>query len=315
MAVERTPTRTRKQVLVYGANGVRGGAVVRRLLGDGYAVRAIARDPGTSPWRSRAGVGTVAADLDDLASLERANAGMDAVVFHLPLVYDRALAVRYARRAVEAARNAGVGRLVYQGNIAIPKEPTDVAAFEIDREAAATVLGGGVPATVLRPTVYMDNLLGPWTAPGIVGAGVVAYPIPAEAVTSWLSASDAAALVSAALERPELAGRTIAIGGPEALDGDAVAERLTAALGRPVRYQAIPLDAFAAGLAAVVGEHAAAEIAKSYRWDSERGDGRRNVVEPDPLLAALPIRLTPLDAWARAQEWAAVGGESAASAA
>ena len=313
MSVERA--RTQKRVLVYGANGVRGGAVVRRLLGDGYAVRAITRDPAASPWRGQAGVETVAADLDEPASLERASAGVDAVVFHLPLVYDRALAARYARRAVDAARNAGVGRLVYQGNLAVPEEPTDVAAFEIDREAAAIVLGGGVPATALRPTVYMDNLLGPWTAPGIVGAGVVAYPIPAEAAASWLGADDAAALVSAALNRPQLAGRTIAIGGPEALTGDDVAARLGAGLDRPLRYQAIPLDAFEAGLAAAVGEHAAAEIAKSYRWDAERGDGRRNVVDPAPLLAALPVHLTPLDAWARAQHWPSAATPPAATAA
>jgi len=72
-----------------------------------------------------------------------------------------------------------------------------------------------------------------------------------------------------------------------------------------VRYQAIPLDAFEAGLRDAFGAQAATEIAKLYRWDAQRGDGRRNAVDPGPLRAALPIRLTPLGEWAGRQDWAA----------
>jgi len=296
----------RLRVLVYGATGVRGGPVARRLLDAGHRVRVLARDEAKAAgWRAR-GAEVAVGDLGDRESLARASAGVDAVCLHLPLVYDRALAAGFVRNAVGAARAAAVRRLIFQGNNRYPAEPTDVAGFEIDRDAVATVLASGIPSVVLRPTAYMDNFLGPWTAPGIVGGGVVAYPIPAATPVAWLAAEDAAAFVAAALERPDLAGQTFDLGGPEPLTGDEVAERFAAHLGRPVRYQAIPLDAFEQGLQAAVGEQAGTEIAKLYRWDAERGDTGRNAVDPAPALAELPVRLTTLAQWIGRQDWAAV---------
>ena len=303
--MEQELVQDRMRVLVYGANGVRGGAVVRRLLARGHAVRAVARDPGASRWLGTPGVEVVAADLADRSSVERASDGIDAVFLQLPLVYDRGLAEAYVRNAVGAAAAAGARRLVHQGNSRPPAEATDVAGFEIDRAAAQIVLGGGVPATVLRPTVYMDNLLGPWTAPGIVNDGVLAYPIPATTPTAWLSADDAAALVVAALEREEPVRETLDVGGPEALTGDEAAERLGQALGRPVRYLALPIDAFEDGLRAALGPETGSAVAATYRWDADHGDGRRNVVDPAPLVALLGAPLTPLAEWASAQAWPA----------
>lgn len=299
-----TTEQARRRVLVYGASGVRGTPVARRLLAAGYTVRVLARDEAKAEGWRRQGAEVALGDLGDRASLERASAGVDAGFLHLPLVYDRALAGGFVRNAVAAARATGVGRLVFQGNNTYPAEPTAAAGFEIDRDAVAAVLGSGIPSLALRPTIYMDNLLGPWTAPGIVGGGVVAYPIPAETEVAWLSADDAASVVVAALDRTDLAGVAFDLGGPQLLTGGDVAARFAAHLGRPVRYQPIPLDAFEQGIKAAVGEQAGTEIAKLYRWDAERGDGRRNAVDPAPLLAELPVRLTTLAQWIDRQDWA-----------
>lgn len=154
----------------------------------------------------------------------------------------------------------------------------------------------------------MDNFAGPWTAPRIVRDGVLAYPIPATDRTAYVSADNAAAAAVAALGREDLDGATLDLAGPESLTGDEAAERFGRVLDRPVRYQPIPLDAFERGLASAVGEVAAREIVKLYRWDAEQGDGRRNEVDPGPLLAQLPIGLTPLDAWITARpEFSEVG--------
>lgn len=135
------------------------------------------------------------------------------------------------------------------------------------------------------------------TAPAIGGEGVVAYPIPAEARTAFVSADDAAALAVAAIGRADLDGATFDLAGPEVLTGNDVAASFAAALGRAVRYQAIPLDRFEAGLRPAVGEAAAREIVAMYRWDAERSDGGRNEVDSVPSLAALPTRLTSFAEW------------------
>lgn len=298
--------RESEPILVYGAGGTRGGPVARRLLAEGQPVRVLARAPaGAEGWRRR-GAEFVTGDLADRASLDRAHAGVGAVFFHLPVMYDVALAAAYVRNAAAAARAAGVRALVFEGNTQIPDEPTEVAAFEIERAAAARLFADGPPTVVLRPTMYMDNFAAAWMAPGIVQNGIVAYPLPAAAEAAWIAADDAAALAIAALRRPELAGRVVEIGGPEALTGDAIAARFAAALGRPVRYEAIALDDFERGLNASFGAPTGTDITAQFRWYEDRGTTRRVTVDMAPVLADLPVHLTPLAEWIAGHDWTAL---------
>ena len=104
--------------LVTGASGYIGGRLVPRLLDRGYAVRALARNPGKLdqvPWRDRAEV--VRGDLTDADSLVAAFDGVDVVYY---LVHSMGTSpdfvdaeARSARNVVAAARRAGVRRLVY----------------------------------------------------------------------------------------------------------------------------------------------------------------------------------------------------------
>lgn len=279
-------------MLVYGAMGTRGGPVASRLLAEGRPVRVITRNPARAEAWHRDGAEVVAGDLADRGSLERASAGVDAVFFHLPVIYDVELALGYARNAVEAAGAAGARHLVFEGNMQVPAE--------------TYLLGSGLPTVVLRPTIYMDNLAGPWTAPGIVDGGVLAYQLPADAEAAWLSAEDAAALAIAALKRPDLAGRGFDIGGPETLGGETVAARFAEALDRPVRYEPIPLGDFERGLNAALGAPTGTEITKQYRWYEDQGTTRRVTADMAPVLAELPVRLTPLTEWIRARDWTAL---------
>jgi uncharacterized protein YbjT (DUF2867 family) len=61
-------------VVVAGATGLQGGAVVRHLLDDGWRVRALSRKPGAKPAQRLAGLGAevIGADMADLATLRPA---------------------------------------------------------------------------------------------------------------------------------------------------------------------------------------------------------------------------------------------------
>ena len=90
----------------------------------------------------------------------------------------------------------------------------------------------------------------------------------------------------AGLQRPELAGRSFDIGGPEALTGEEIAGVLAKVLGRSMHYHALSLADFAAGLNAGLGGRIGDEIAACYAWLAQNqaalvGDMR-------PTLAALP---------------------------
>ncbi len=106
-------------VLVTGASGFVGGAIVRGLQARGVAVRAMVRDPATAP----AGAEVAVADLADTAALARAVSGVTAVVHAAALLgeFGRpaeffAVNVAGTDRLMQEAAAAGVERFVFIGS-------------------------------------------------------------------------------------------------------------------------------------------------------------------------------------------------------
>lgn len=106
-------------VLVTGASGFVGGAVVRALAGAGTTVRAMVRDPATAP----AGVEVAVAELGDTAALARAVTGVRAVVHAAALLgeFGRpaeffAVNVAGTDRLMQEAAAAGARRFVFLGS-------------------------------------------------------------------------------------------------------------------------------------------------------------------------------------------------------
>jgi NAD(P)H dehydrogenase (quinone) len=289
-------------ILVYGATGAQGQPIVQKLLQKNYRVRVFARDRDKArslfPETVEIEIGT----LEDRASLNRANQGVDRVFLVLPLEYRVDVAMNQGRQAIDAAREAGVRLLVFNTSTFIPPQVTDAAAFEIKRDLERYLKQSGVPSIVLRPTVYMDNFAAPWSLPNIVGQNVVAYPIPAELKVAWISLDDTAALGVAALERPELAGSAFDLGGAVALSGKEIAARFSQVLERSLTYQEIPIDGFEQGLNQAFGEPTGTEIAKIYRWRAAHPEA--NSIDMSAVLQQLPIQLTTLEQWIRRGEWA-----------
>ena len=282
--------------LIYGAAGEQGRPVAQELLRRGERVRLLLRHPEGAEALRRQGAEVLAGDLDDPASLERANAGVDRVALVLPLGGD---AVGRAERAAQAARAAGVRRLVLNTSGPTPAAPTGLPALDARRALEATVLAAGIPTLILRPTAYLQNLLGLWTLPELLERGVLAYPLPEHHRVSWLAAEDLGPLTAEALARPEQLG-ALAVGGPQALSGPDLARGLTLALDRPVRYQALTPEDFGARLAGVFGPEVGRETTRAYRlgWD---GPVSALALDMTGVLARLPVRLTPFAAWLQAQ--------------
>jgi uncharacterized protein YbjT (DUF2867 family) len=258
-------------VLVYGATGTQGEPVARRLLDQGAHVRALVRDEGRARWLHDAGAEIVLGDLADPVSLEVASKGADRVVLQLPLQYDFGLHQTYGLNAVDAARAAGVDLVVFNTSAHILA--ADVEVYRVRQTVVDALQASGVPSIVLRPTFYLDNFLGPWIRPGIDNDGILAFPLPSSFEMSWISADDAAAFAVAALDRPDLAGRVLDIGGAEPLTGDNIARCLSAALGRTIRYAPITPDDYERALVPGFGAAVAAEVAEQVRCIVAQGTG------------------------------------------
>jgi NAD(P)H dehydrogenase (quinone) len=289
------------KILIYGANSAQGIPVVQRLLRANYPVRVLVRDRAKAESLFGKDVEIATGTLEDKASLHSANKGIDRVFLVLPLEYRFDVAVTQGQNAIDAAAAAGVELLVFNSSTNIPLEVTDVAAFEIKRSVEKYIRQSTLPHIILRPPLYMDNLAAPWSIPSIVNQSVVAYPSPAEIKVSWISLDDTAALVVAALERPELAGSIFDIGGIESLSGNDIAQLFTQVLNREFTYQQIPIDAFEQGLNQAFGKQTGTEIAKIYRWRSANPEAGE--VDMSAVLQKLPIKLTTFDQWIKLTKW------------
>ena len=286
-------------VLVYGSTGTQGTPVADQLLTAGRAVRALTRDAARAQHWAARGAEIAVADLADPNTLAAANKGVDQVVLQLPLQYDFALHETYGRNAVDAARAAAVGLVVFNTSAHV-FQGTDVHAYQARQEVIDHLQESGVPHIVLRPTFYMEILLGPWIRPGIVEQGVVAFPLPADFPMSWISAGEMAAFGVAALDRPHLSGASFDIGGPQPLTGNDIARSFSELLEKSVSYVSIPPDDYERALAPVFGSTVAFEVASQVRYMIAQGDGS---VDMTDTAAQFGVNPTSLDAWIRQHNW------------
>ncbi len=281
--------------LVIGAKGAQGGAVARWLVDRGFRVRGFSRSPQGLP----SGVEPFAGDLGDARRTAAAFSGVTYASVTLPTVYERDLVARYAVNVAAAASAAGVSRLVFNASNQYPATDTQVSAFETRRAAAVTLQESGVPTTVLRPPIYLDNLATPWVAGPLLRDGILRYPLPADLPVAWLTLDDLAAATVAEFTSTGLDNRVADLGGSEALTGSQLAGLFAATLSRPVRYVAQNIDEFEAGVGMAIGPTAAAAVSDTYRWIAEHANG--NWGSPAP-------GLTAPESWIASQPWLTLAG-------
>lgn len=255
-----------KTVVVTSIYGRQQVAVANAFRRKGWTIRGTARKDNGHALATMFETG-----IEEGPALVEAFRGADVVAFSLIQDHRPGVLTGMAKAVADAATQAGVKRIVYNLAGAVDEVSDQLPATDI-RIARATILNGPVPATILQPTVYMDNLMEPWSKPAIVIDGVFAYPAPDDAPISWLSHQSLADNIVAAAESAEAAGKEYRIGGPAAITGTDMAKLLGNHLRREVRYYRLPLETMAAGLNHAMGEPTGDRIVKLYaRLDREPG--------------------------------------------
>lgn len=281
-----------KKILVTGASGPQGRAVVEKLLQAGLSVRALVRDPAKAQDLTALGAQVVQGDLDDQDSLAAATQGQDGVFMTIAFFTGTHA---QARNLILAASRQGVTQLVW--NVAGRVLDRDVGNPAIDkwRPILADLRDSGLSFTVLQPTIYMENFLIPAVAREIAEKNVLAYPVPVDGHTQWISHQDAAACTVAAFQADRAGERIIDICGPEDLTGPQVAERIGRALGRPITFRTMPTAEFAQAAAAGGAEEL---IVSHYRHLCDAPEAMSSNVDHAASLADLPITPTSIEDWA-----------------
>lgn len=248
------------KALVVGGTGTIGGAVVREAMSRGVVTRILTR----SPEKAQAlGVEAVAGDLAKPDTLEPAFRGVDALCLSVGVGPDetaRSLA------ALDAAKAAGVGRLVYV-SVAMPpgSETIPHVASKIPVEQA--VRASGLPWTILRPNDVFQNDASKREAIGHFG--VYPRPIGGRGLNR-VDARDVAEIAVNALSNPSIQG-VIPVNGPRGLTGDDIARIYSELLGRTVRYIGDDVATWARQVATRMDEWDIADLSAMFRFLQDHG--------------------------------------------
>jgi uncharacterized protein YbjT (DUF2867 family) len=296
-------------VAVFGASGRQGLAQVRQLKAAGHQVRAISRRADPFYGEDFGEVEIVPADLYDEDSCVAALEGADAVFYTHPL-RARMDRVELVASVGRAGKRAGVKRVVWNTSSWIPDKAGDPFTYGNNTRGINALWRTGVPATVFGSVLFMDNLLTNWAFPFIVNEGRYVYPHKPDLECSWISLDDVAKFMIASLDRPDLEGAWLNIGGPQILQPPQVAGLLSKAVGREIKYDPSTPAEFGKHLANAYGE--------------EMSDAERAVIEPSiaafyefnnnsplkpfkvdmgPVLERIPIEMETMETWAARQEW------------
>lgn len=261
-------------IVVTGATGALGGRVVRQLLDrlPAEEVGVSVRDAGRAADLAARGVRVRRGDFDDPDALVEAFAGADRLLLvSAPRLGDALLASH--RAAIDAARRAGVGRLLYTSHIG--SDPLSPFPPMIGHAATETMLrDAGLPFTVLRNGFYTATL----EAQARTARDTGALRLPADAPVSWTTHDDLAAGIAALLLDDHLTERVVGLTAGAAIDLDGVADLVAATTGRPVERVVVSDDEHRAALTAA-GTPAAVVPMITGLWAATR-QHRFGIVDP-----------------------------------
>jgi uncharacterized protein YbjT (DUF2867 family) len=259
-------------ILVTGATGMNGRALMPRLSKLGVPVRALVRDRAkAAALADLPGVEIVDGDMGRPETLTAALAGVDRVM--LISSSDPAM-LDVQSNVVTATRAAGVRHMVKLSGI-MPERDSPFRFARMHGEIERRVEDSGMDFTHLRAGEFMTAYFR--QVPNIVRDGVVRLPM-GEARIASIDIEDVAEVAARVLTSDGHEGRIYAITGPEALTMHQVAERLSTAIGRPVRYVDVPPEAMTrAQLAAGMPPYMAEALAELF---AERRRGKESNVHP-----------------------------------
>jgi uncharacterized protein YbjT (DUF2867 family) len=208
---------SRNRVLVAGATGNQGGAVLSHLIekGDQFEVHALTRDPQQEVAQalSRKGAKVVRGDLSDPSSLKPLVEKVDSVFCvanFWTLGYD--LQVQYCKNLADVANEVGIDHFVFSG-VGSHDQDTGIPHFDSAWEIDQHIQKLGLPATILKPVFFMQNFEA--MVEDILD-GTLAFPLKKGVSLQMIDVDDVGRIAALAFSEPDrFIGKSMDLAGDE----------------------------------------------------------------------------------------------------
>lgn len=280
-------------IVVLGATGLQGSHVARRLLAEGWPVRAVTRKPGSEKAVALSVLGAeiVQADMGDRDSLLPVFKGAYGVFsVQNPIISGIQGEIRQGKNVGDAARQAGIEHVVY-ASAGTGARGTGVPSWESKMVVEDYLKALDVPLTVLRPKAFMELMTEKKFFPAVSTWQVMPRLMGSTRNVGWISAGDLAIIVGKAFAAPErFIGRELHLASDvQSIDNCRMIYQEV--LGRkPPRY---PMPAWMFTRFGFIGE----DLSTMWRWL------QANTIDLDtqPTLALYPDALS-VRAWLQGQK-------------
>lgn len=223
-------------ILITGAAGKTGQAVIKTLAMRGAAVRAfVYHADQIERVKSLGAAEVIVGSMLHQTTFKQAMLNVRAVYHICSNMNPDELTI--GQQAIAAAQWAGVERFVYHS--VLHPQTEGMGHHWLKLRVEEKLLKSGLNVTLMQPTAYMQNLLAYW--PTLVETGRLRVPYPVETRLSLVDLDDVAEAVATVLTEPNHGGATYELVGTAGLSQIEVAAILGRMLGRPVQAEALSL--------------------------------------------------------------------------
>lgn len=287
-------------ILVFGATGSQQFNVIEEAKKKGAEVIATTSSEKSFEKLAKAGATPVVANLSDVEKINEITKGVDAIAFLIPVSLPNPFdGLQYAKNVIDAAKTNGVKKIVWNTSGWLESQKVGSPVDDVKLDVQEYLKNSGVDYVIIEPTIYMENMMGPFCAPFISNEKKLAYPTPEAMPIGWIASRDVSAFVVEAIYNESLKADNFKISGLQNLKGNELASEFSDGVGETISYYPQKPQEFGEIMKPMVGEAGASSVAAYYEnlQNSKEYPSKFNP-EMNGILEKLPVEMTSLSQWA-----------------
>ncbi|MCX2473518.1 NmrA family NAD(P)-binding protein [Pedobacter sp. MC2016-05] len=289
------------KILVFGATGSQQFNVIGEAKKKGAEVIAATSSEKSFEKLVQAGATPILANLADADKINEITKDIDAIAFMIPVSLPNPFdGLQFAKNVIDAAKANGVKKIVWNTSGWLESQKVGSPVDDVKLDVKDYLKGSGLDYVIIEPTIYMENMMGPFCAPFITNERKLAYPTPEAMPIGWIASRDVSAFVVEAIYNADLKSDSFKISGLENLKGNELASQFSKGVAQEIVYYPQQPKEFGDILRPMVGEAGANSVAAYYEMlqNATQYPSKFNP-QMNEILEKLPVKMTALADWAK----------------